>query len=273
MRFQILLLALCTTLAAPIQAQEKQRLEQRSQLLGFEAIGRLESSKGYCTGTLIARDQVLTAAHCLYDKQRRQIPADKLRFRAAYRDGAALATRRISRYAIHKDYRQLPNGKISGKTMPYDLALLQLNSPIHIHGINPLGLMNATDHAKNVTLISYGRHRSQALTREANCTIKTRYQDGLFAFTCDATFGSSGAPVMAREDGRMRILSVVSAIGIDTAGAKETLGMSLHQRLPELKHQLRAKTPGIKPNPGGHSLRAHQRKEPGGAKFLRVPGS
>ena len=34
----------------------------------WEAVGRLDiQGKGFCTGTLIAPDLVLTAAHCLYD--------------------------------------------------------------------------------------------------------------------------------------------------------------------------------------------------------------
>ena len=36
---------------------------------GWEAVGRLDlGGRGFCTGALIATDLVLTAAHCLYDR-------------------------------------------------------------------------------------------------------------------------------------------------------------------------------------------------------------
>ena len=53
------------------------------------AIGRVNrEGGGFCTGTLIAPDRVLTAAHCLWDARRqRLLPAGRLHFVAGWRRG------------------------------------------------------------------------------------------------------------------------------------------------------------------------------------------
>ena len=73
MKIRPIILAACALLAAlPASASNTSNLnalEKRSDVVGFEAVGRLDSPHGFCSGTLIAADLVLTAAHCVYDKR------------------------------------------------------------------------------------------------------------------------------------------------------------------------------------------------------------
>ena len=60
-----------SVIATTAQAQtNKRKLTDREDLYGWEAIGRLDvGTRSFCTGTLIAQDLVLTAAHCALDKR------------------------------------------------------------------------------------------------------------------------------------------------------------------------------------------------------------
>ncbi|MGB7242579.1 MAG: trypsin-like serine protease [Sulfitobacter sp.] len=61
-------------MAHPVVAQNTNltRLGDKNRALGWEAVGRLDTKNGgFCTGTLIAPDLVLTAAHCVMTAAKR----------------------------------------------------------------------------------------------------------------------------------------------------------------------------------------------------------
>ncbi|MEO1197548.1 MAG: trypsin-like serine protease, partial [Pseudomonadota bacterium] len=82
----IRLVLLAVLVAAPAAAQDTsalKRLTLRTDLLGWEAVGRVEIGRdNFCTGTLIATNLVLTAAHCVYARGGQRRRADSLTFRA-----------------------------------------------------------------------------------------------------------------------------------------------------------------------------------------------
>ena len=68
----------------------------------WSSIGKLFNETGSsCSGVVIARDKILTAAHCLYNaRTRRFIPAEALHFLVGYRTGRYSAHARIASYEI-----------------------------------------------------------------------------------------------------------------------------------------------------------------------------
>jgi protease YdgD len=73
------------------------KMQTMNDSRGWEAVGKLMlGDRGFCTGALIAPNLVLTAAHCLYDKETgaRMNPTD-IKFLAGWRNGRAAAYRGV----------------------------------------------------------------------------------------------------------------------------------------------------------------------------------
>jgi protease YdgD len=247
-------------------AQTKDRLDRRDELLGWEAVGRLDTGQGHCTAALIARDVALTAAHCV-DGGSGQ-PA-RMVFRAGYRDGTHIATRRVTDVVIAPGYAE---ARARGDQTGYisrDVALVRLESAIFEPGADPYALAQVPRVGARLTLASYGRGRIEALTLERGCALETRYQGGIVGITCEATFGSSGAPIFVTENGRQRIMSLVSS-GVlgETGESSETLGVELSQIVPVLLDELR-KRRALTPVATGFTRLKVGERSVGGARFVR----
>jgi protease YdgD len=247
----------------------KRELTDREDLFGWEAIGRLDIGKhGFCTGTLIAQDLVLTAAHCAIDDDTGKTYASgEVTFRAGLSYGKSLADRKVVQIAVHPDYRNHP--ELSAAAVRADVALMRLEKPIPYSVADPFVLYNGGVAGKEVSLASYGRGRSEAITRERSCQILQRRQ-GLITFNCDITFGSSGSALLARKGPRWQILSVVSAVGTD-GQQKIGFGMELAGIVSDLKADIRRDKP--KPKAAIRRLQVGSGKSSSGAKFISPGGS
>lgn len=267
----VLSLLLCLTvlpLASHAQS-DKRKLTDRDDLYGWEAVGRLDiGDQGFCTGTLIAQDLVLTAAHCAVDRATGNPYApETVTFRAGLSDGTSLADRKVTQIAVYPGYTNRP--ELTVESVQADVALMRLDQPIPYTVANPFALYSGRVTGAEVSLASYGRGRSEAIMRERSCHILDRQQD-LIVFNCDITFGSSGSALLAKKGSRWQILSVVSAVGA-YRGRKAGFGMELFGIVSELKAILRRDAP--QPKATIRRLQVGSGKSNTGAKFINSGGS
>ncbi len=255
-------IALFLTLAAvtPVAAQSIRSLASADQGRGWDAVGRINiGAFGFCTGTLIADDLVLTAAHCLYDKQTGARVADTdITFLAGWRNGRAEAYRNVSRAIAHPDYRY---GGKPLESVGNDLALLKLDHPIRLPQVQPIATDNTPAAGEEVGIVSYAQDRSEAPSLQEVCTIMAERPD-MMVLSCAVDFGASGAPVFTITDGAVAIVSVVSAKA-EVEGKPVSLAVPLAAALARLQSEMAkgtANTPGVRVLSTGT----------GGAKFLRV---
>ncbi len=255
--------------AASAQTSSKRTLVDRDDLYGWEAVGRLDvGSRSFCTGTLIAQDLVLTAAHCALDKKTgKPYRSGEVVFRAGLSNGKALAERNVVQIAAHPAYGA--NEPLSPEAVRADVALMRLEKPIPYTIADPFALHGGQILNKEITIASYGLGRSEAITRERSCRILDR-RLGLITFDCDITFGSSGSAILAKNGPRWQILSVVSAVGVYD-GKKVGFGMELAGVVSELKSIMRRDAP--QPKASIRRLQVGSGKSSSGAKFIGAGGS
>lgn len=266
MRQFIVSIGLFIATAVGLQAQESDlvTLETRQDSQGWEAVGRLDiQGKGFCTAALIRDRLILTAAHCLFDKDGRRIDADRFEFRAGLRDGRASATRSITRAIAHPNYNH--NGEATRPSeVAVDIAVLELNRPIRATRIRPYQIAQQPLTGDEVGVVSYGRGREDAPSLQEVCRVLGR-QTGVIVMTCDVEYGSSGSPVFMMHDGETRIASVVSAMA-QVDGRKVALGTSLQGPLSALLTHFAALGPA---RPGGSQrLISIGERNDTGAKFI-----
>lgn len=233
MRF-LALIATLSVLSTPSVAQDTSllSLETGDAARGWEAVGRIDfGSDSFCTGTLINSTTVITAAHCLFDRDT-GLPYDArdVTFLAGLRNGRPEAVRSIRAMAAHPSYD--PLAERTAGHVRYDVAVLKLSQPIRNPNIQPISFAVAPTSDPAVGVVSYAEDRAEAPSIQERCTVLA-VEQGILITSCSVNFGSSGAPIFRFDLGEPYLVSVVSAMA-EIEGRDVSLGADLLEPMVEV---------------------------------------
>lgn len=226
MRLSSLVVLVLVLVTAAAQAQQPKSVgvigeDDRKPLMSldppWDAVGKIQAA-GYnwvesCTGTLVAPDRVVTAAHCLVDpRMKKPIPASKLNFLAGLRRDKWVGHAKVT---CAKALRPLVSHDGTSAMLRTDVAVLVLEDVLEI---KPMALAEdgALTAGSKVDHAGYAKNRPFVPSLHADCRVLA-VDEGFIATDCDATFGQSGGPVLVKNEDGEKLAAVMVGGREDTA--------------------------------------------------------
>jgi protease YdgD len=205
----------------------------------WDAIGQINiggyRSRAECSGTLVAPDIVITAAHCVVDAWKAApVPLHDIHFVAGLRGGSYLAHATAKCLHFFPGY-ELPEKALSASAADTyasvqregtDVVAIVLKDKLDIA---PVPIAKPGDAEPGLSLIyaGYPADRRYVLSAHFGCRLLSVERDPpLWLHDCDTQPASSGGPVLTKVGGELQLAAVNIASGDDANVAVPIAGQA-----------------------------------------------
>ncbi len=176
----------------------------------FSAVGRVNRTtrtdeRGFCTGTLVGPDLVLTAAHCVYqDPGVRNV----IHFVTAVAKGVPAEHALAKQVVISPQY--LPHQPFGVESAQTDWAVIVLDEALSTKPVPVRSLtLSQVANAGPFMHVGYGADRPFLPSVVRNCEV-AGLDDQTLVYRCLTNSGFSGAPILAQIDGTYSVVGIGS---------------------------------------------------------------
>jgi protease YdgD len=189
----------------------------------WSAIGQVNVARyrrmSHCTGTLIAPDRVMTAAHCVTDASTgKLVPLHAIHFLTGV-FGARWKEHAQPKCVILPKRRQSavspPKRPPKGHSLAWfadDFALLILDRPLKAQPVPVADQAGADSDPGPLHHAAFAGDRRYRLTAHRGCALRARTRDGLWLTDCDTHHAGSGGPVLVERGDGFRLAAVMVGI-------------------------------------------------------------
>ncbi|MFP7487274.1 trypsin-like serine protease [Priestia filamentosa] len=180
-----------------VVGNDDRTLVKNSSLSPYSSIALLFSSQSVCTGSLIAEDKILTAAHCVYDKSTSSYFKETSVYPGMNNDEMPFGGSDSVEYYVPQSY--IDSGKAK-----YDYAVVKVAEPIGKEaGVLKVKEAEQKNNKAPIKIIGYPFDKYMETSKMSQFEMSGNIVDedtNAVYYDIDTTEGQSGAPILNSEN-------------------------------------------------------------------------